>query len=74
MNNNYNCPTNNTKLDEMYYIIARRIKYLREQFSLTQAELGRRVGLSASAISSYEIPYCEIPVSSLTKIAEVFKV
>lgn len=74
MNNNYNCPTNNTKLDEMYYIIARRIKHLREQFKLTQAELGRRVGLSASAISSYEIPYCEIPVSSLSKIANEFKV
>lgn len=74
MNNNYNCPTNNTKLDEMYYNIARRIKYFREQFGFTQAELGRRVGLSASAISSYEIPYCEIPVSSLTKIANEFKV
>ncbi len=62
------------EIGTMYKIIAARLKNIREHYKMTQIELGRQIGVSGNAISSYEIPYCEIPIDNLRKIANVFNV
>lgn len=77
MNKNYdygNRAESKKVLGEIHYTIARRLKYIRELHKMTQVELGRRIGVSGTSISSYEIPYCEIPLENLRKISNVFKV
>lgn len=51
-----------------------RIKELREQFKMSQEELGRRVGRSKSVISSYENNLKIPPLEILTNIAVIFHV
>ena len=73
INYNFENPADSKKeIDPIYYVIARRIKHLRGTYKLTQAELGRQAGIGATSISSYEKPYCEIPVDNLRTIAELF--
>lgn len=51
-----------------------RIKELRENYKLSQEELGKRVGRSKSVISSYENNLKIPPLEILTNIAVVFNV
>lgn len=51
-----------------------RIRDLRENYKLSQEELGRRVGRSKSVISSYENNLKIPPLEILTNIAVVFNV
>ena len=60
------------KISPEFYVIARRLKHLRKIYNMTQSELGRRTGIGATSISSYEKPYCEIPFDNLRIIAELF--
>ena len=72
---NYKGTGNNKKeLGEINFIIAARLRHLRNIHNMTQAELGRRIGLGGTAIANYEKPYCEISIVTLNKIAAVLGV
>lgn len=52
-----------------------RIKYLRQLASMSQEELGKRVGVQRAAINKYEKGTVEnIPLKTIEKIANVFDV
>ena len=52
-----------------------RIKYLRLLNSMSQEELGKRVGVQRAAINKYEKgSVTNIPISTIEKIAKVFDV
>ena len=52
-----------------------RIKYLRQLTTMSQEELGRRVGVQRAAINKYEKGTVEnIPLKTIEKIADVFDV
>jgi transcriptional regulator with XRE-family HTH domain len=52
-----------------------KIKYLRQLSSMSQEELGRRVGVQRAAINKYEKGTVEnIPLKTIEKIADVFDV
>lgn len=52
-----------------------RIKYLRQISSMSQEELGRRVGVQRAAINKYEKGTVEnIPIKTIEQIANVFDV
>jgi transcriptional regulator with XRE-family HTH domain len=52
-----------------------RIKYLRQISSMSQEELGRRVGVQRAAINKYEKGTVEnIPIKTIEQIAKVFDV
>jgi transcriptional regulator with XRE-family HTH domain len=52
-----------------------RIKYLRQISSMSQEELGRRVGVQRAAINKYEKGTVEnIPIKTIERIAKVFDV
>ena len=51
-----------------------RIRTLREQYKMSQEELGRKVGRSKSVISSYENNIKVPPLEILTQIAVIFNV
>lgn len=51
-----------------------RIKELREQYKMSQEQLGRRIDRSKSVISSYENNIKIPPLDILTKIAVIFNV
>ena len=51
----------------------KEIKRLREEKGLTQAELGRALGLATSTVGMYEVAKREPPYKTLLKIAKFFK-
>ena len=51
-----------------------RIKELRIAKGLTQAELGKRIGMTTSAVSSYEVSERQPSYDVLMKIAQLFNV
>ena len=52
-----------------------RIRYLRSISSMSQEELGKRVGVQRAAINKYEKGTVEnIPLKTIEKIARVFDV
>ena len=52
-----------------------RIKYLRKLSSMSQEELGRRIGVQRAAINKYENgSVTNIPIATIEKIAKVFDV
>lgn len=52
-----------------------RIKYLRQLASMSQEELGRRIGVQRAAINKYEKgSVTNIPIATIEKIADVFDV
>ena len=53
-------------------IIAKRIKDLRTENKLTQADLAKMVGCSQSMIARWEKEECEPTASSIKKLADVF--
>ena len=51
-----------------------RIKLLRKQQGLTQTELGKKIGISQTAVISYEKNVNVPPVDRLSKMADIFDV
>lgn len=49
-----------------------RIKEYRKAYGMTQAELGKRIGVTASNISSWEVGRTEPTVRQVIQIANVF--
>lgn len=55
-------------------MIAQRIKYLREQAGMTQAELARKLYISRSSVNAWEMEISAPSVQSVIDLAAVFKV
>ena len=53
---------------------AKRLKELREERGLTQAEFAERVGIGTSTITRYELGDREPPLPTAVKIADFFNV
>lgn len=54
--------------------ISKNIKYLREKYKLTQAELGKIAGVSDKAVSSWENGTAEPRMGAIQKMADYFGV
>ena len=52
-------------------LIAEKIKKYREENHLTQEDFGRRIGVSAQAISKWERNVCYPDITFLPRIAEI---
>jgi transcriptional regulator with XRE-family HTH domain len=59
---------------EVAVLIGKRLSHLREHSGLSQAELGKNLYVSASAIGMWEIGHREIKSSMLREVAEYFSV
>ncbi len=55
-------------------MISERIKCLREQCGMTQAQLAKQLGLSRSGVNAWEMGISVPSVSYLVELAEVFQV
>ncbi len=55
-------------------IFAKRLKELRKEKGITQAELAKAVGLSQSIISAYELEMYEPTATAIVLIANYFNV
>lgn len=54
--------------------IGERIRQVRQQRGLTMAELGAKVGLTAAAISRYELGQRKLSFGAITQIADALEV
>lgn len=54
--------------------IGQRIKNLRKEQNMTQKELSKKIGISASNITKYEIGQLEPNLEIITKLSKVFNV
>lgn len=55
-------------------MIADRIKALREQRSMTQAELAKRLGITRSSVNAWEMGISVPSTQYLVEVANIFKV
>ena len=55
-------------------MIAEKIKRLREQDSLTQAELAKRLGITRSSVNAWEMGISAPSTQYLVELANIFKV
>lgn len=55
-------------------MIADRIKALREQRSITQAELAKRLGITRSSVNAWEMGISVPSTQYLVEVANIFKV
>jgi transcriptional regulator with XRE-family HTH domain len=60
--------------DEQAMIIARNISRLISEYKMTQAELGKVVGVSESAVGKWLLGYNAPSMGSIQKIADYFHV
>lgn len=51
-----------------------RLKELREELGLTQEELGKRINVSRTAVSGWEIGSSEPNILNLIKLSDIFNV
>ena len=70
MNNNYN----NYYIERVLLMIGERIKALRKQAGLTQAELGKKIGISQTAVIAYEKNVSTPPPDRLLTMSKLFGV
>lgn len=57
-----------------FFLLADRIKHLREGSSLTQAELARKLSLSRSAVNSWELGLSVPTTPYILELSKVFDV
>ena len=55
-------------------MVAERIKHLREQNALTQAELAKRLGITRSSVNAWEMGISVPSTQYVVEQAEIFKV
>ena len=58
----------------MVYDIADRIRYLRDKSGLTQTDLANKLGISKSAVNSWEMSLTSPSLSNLVEMSKIFKV
>lgn len=58
----------------MIYMVAERIKQLREQSSMTQADLARRLGVTRSSVNAWEMGISAPSTQYIVELAKMFKV
>ena len=63
-----------TKEDKVFYKqLGERVAALRKQSHLTQVQMAHELAVSQQQIASYEAGRVKIPVSTLPKLASIFK-
>ena len=67
-------PTVVSQLITMIYNIADRIRYLRDKSGLTQTDLANKLGISRSAVNSWEMSLTSPSLSNLVEMSKIFKV
>jgi len=55
-------------------MVAERIKYLREQRGITQAELAKQVGITRSSVNAWEMGISVPSTQYIVELAYIFKV
>lgn len=60
--------------EELYRYIGKKIRYYREQTELTQAELGKLIGVPTNTVSRWETATYKPTVGVLDKLARSFKI
>ena len=58
----------------MIYNIADRIRYLRDKSGLTQTDLANKLGISRSAVNSWEMSLTSPSLANLIEMSNIFKV
>ena len=58
----------------MLYNIADRIKYLRDKAGIKQVDLAKRLGISRSAVNSWEMSLSIPSVANIIEMAQIFHV
>ena len=58
----------------MVYNIANKIKYLRDKVGLTQTDLANRLGISRSAVNSWEMSLSSPSLSNIIEMTQIFHV
>ena len=58
----------------MIYNIADRIRYLRDKAGYTQTDLANRLGISRSAVNSWEMSLSSPSIANIIEMTEVFHV
>lgn len=58
----------------MIYNIADRIRFLREQCGMTQTDLANRLGISRSAVNSWEMSLSSPSISNVIEMSKLFNV
>lgn len=58
----------------MIYNFADRIRYLRDKSGLTQTDLANKLGISRSAVNSWEMSLTAPSLSNLVEMSKIFKV
>lgn len=55
-------------------MVAERIKYLREQKGLTQADLARQMGITRSSVNAWEMGISVPSTQYIVELSNIFKV
>ena len=55
-------------------MVADRIKFLREQMQLTQAELSKRLGITRSSVNAWEMGISIPSTQYIVELADIFSV
>ena len=58
----------------MVYNIADRIRYLRDKSGLTQTDLANKLGISRSAVNSWEMSLTSPSLANVVEMSRIFKV
>ena len=58
----------------MVFNIADRIRYLRDKMGMTQTDLAKRLGISRSAVNSWEMSLSSPSVSNIVEMMQIFHV
>ena len=58
----------------MVYEIADRIKYLREKAGMKQIDLAKKLGISRSAVNSWEMSLSLPSIANVIELAKIFHV
>ncbi len=58
----------------MVYNIAARIQYLREKAGMKQVELAKRLGISRSAVNSWEMSLSFPSVANIIEMTQIFHI
>ena len=54
--------------------IADRIRYLRDKAGMTQTDLAKKLGISRSAVNSWEMSLSSPSISNIIEMAQIFNV
>lgn len=55
-------------------MVADRIKFMREQMQLTQAELSKRLGITRSSVNAWEMGISTPSTQYIVELADIFSV